>query len=421
MISPGTVAVIGLGYVGLPLAHAACDKGWRVIGLETNEQVVDSLLHGISHVEDLSDTDVQGMLARGFLPTADTSTLSEADVIVICVPTPLAADGGPDLSAVVSSGVAVAEHLRRDQLVILESTTYPGTTEEVLVPILETHDLRAGRDFWVAFSPERIDPGNSAFGVRNTPKVLGGLTPQCADRAEEFYASFVENVVRAKGLREAEMTKLLENTYRQVNIALVNEMARFSHLLGIDLWDSIRCASTKPFGFEAFQPGPGVGGHCIPIDPSYLSHRVRTHLGQPFRFVELAQEINGEMPVYVARRAQDILNRVGLAVHGSRVLLVGVTYKANVADLRESPAAELAVTLSSLGAKVAYLDPHVSEWAPSGVRIERKSELSPALNECDLAIFLQHHKSVDVTPVSAASTCILDTRGVLNGPTVEML
>jgi nucleotide sugar dehydrogenase len=282
------VVVIGLGYVGLPLAHTASQAGLTVAGLDLNLDVVEGLNAGISHVDDLSNDDVATMISQGFLATSDSSIIAQADVAVICVPTPLSSDAGPDLGAVIGATSAVAKHLHPGMLVVLESTTYPGTTEEVVQPILEESGLRAGIDFELAFSPERIDPGNAVWGMKNTPKVVGGITPEATEKAAQFYGRFVDTVVKAKGTREAELAKLLENTYRHVNIALMNELVEFSNLLDVDLWDAINCASTKPFGFQAFYPGPGVGGHCIPIDPNYLSHHVKTVVSRPFRFVELA-------------------------------------------------------------------------------------------------------------------------------------
>ena len=417
----GTVAIIGLGYVGLPLACAASQAGWRVVGLDTNPVVVARLSDGCSHVDDLADADVALMLMQGFTPTTDASRLAEADVVVICVPTPLSEDGGPDLQAVVAAGTAAAANFREGQLIILESTTYPGTSEEILVPLLVAAGARPGASVHVAFSPERIDPGNAVYGVSNTPKVVGGLTPACADAAASFYGTFIETIVKAKGLREAEMTKLLENTFRHVNIALVNEMARFCHLLDIDLWDAIRCASTKPFGFLPFYPGPGVGGHCIPIDPNYLSHRVRTHLGQPFRFVDLAQEINSGMPTYVARRAQDMLNDRGRAIKGSHVLLVGVTYKPDVSDQRESPATAVASALRDLGAQLSYVDPYVQEWSPAGVYVTRFEDLERGATQSDLVILLQQHRHLALQVLEEGSVPVLDTRGVLRGANIEGL
>src|SRR5690625_1811487 len=329
------VVVVGLGYVGLPLAQEATRAGLAVLGFDASGTVVNGLNAGKSHVDDLSDTDIEQMVAAGFEATTDPSRIAKADVAVICVPTPLSSDGLPDLAYVKNAAKTIADNLHPGMLVILESTTYPGTTDEVVRPILEDAGLKAGKDFHLVFSPERIDPGNEKFGAKNTPKVVGGHTPECADAAANFYGKFIDTVVKTSGTREAETAKLLENTYRHINIALVNEMAQFCHELGIDLWDVIDAAKTKPFGFQAFYPGPGVGGHCIPIDPNYLSHNVRAKLGYPFRFVELAQEINATMPQYVVRRAQDILNDDSKALRGSTVLLLGVTYKPNIADRSE--------------------------------------------------------------------------------------
>ncbi|MFM7211542.1 MAG: nucleotide sugar dehydrogenase, partial [Actinomycetota bacterium] len=316
------LVVIGLGYVGLPLAQEASRSGLSVTGFDVSERVVEGLRSGRSHVDDLSDGDIADMLAAGFEATTDPSVIADADAIVICVPTPLTPEGGPDLGPVLGATRAIAIHLRPGHLIVLESTTYPGTTDDEVRPILEAGGLVAGRDFHLAFSPERIDPGNPTFGMRNTPKVVGGHTPDCTEAAAAFYGRFVDTVVRARGTREAEMAKLLENTYRHINIALVNEMARFCHELGIDLWDVIAAARSKPFGFQAFYPGPGVGGHCIPIDPNYLSHQVRT-LGYQFRFVELAQEISGRMPAYVVGRVQNQLNAARKPLNGATVLLLG--------------------------------------------------------------------------------------------------
>lgn len=413
------LVVIGLGYVGLPIAAQACRSGLSVAGLDSSEAVVNGILEGRSHVDDVTQDDMTMMLSRGFTASTRAEILAKAKVILICVPTPLDGDGGPDLSMVIQATTNVAEHLHADQLVVLESTTYPGTTEEILVPILESSGLEVGRDFHCAYSPERIDPGNSDFGVRNTPKIVGGVTSQCREVAEKFYLLFVDEVISAKGTREAELAKLLENTYRHVNIALVNELAQFAHLLDIDLWDSIRCAATKPFGFQAFYPGPGVGGHCIPIDPNYLSHRIRSHLGTPFRFVELAQEINHGMPSYVARRVQDALNDRGKALRGSAVLLLGVTYKANIADQRESPAVDIARDLLAKGATLAYADPYVSDWVVDGDAIPRATLDSPrATADFDIAILLQAHQEFLEPLTEGLPLPILDTRGFLTSDNV---
>ena len=418
------LVVIGLGYVGLPLVREACRAGLRVGGLDRDARVVAGLKAGVSHIDDVSDAEVEHMLAVGFVPTRDEALLDGARTVVICVPTPLSSEGGPDLTAVRGASKAVARHVGPGTLVVLESTTYPGTTEEVVRPVLETSGLIAGEDFHLAFSPERIDPGNPVYGVHNTPKIVGGLTPACASAAAAFYGKFVETVVQAKGTREAEMAKLLENTYRHVNIALVNEMAVFCHELGIDLWDAIECAATKPFGFQAFYPGPGVGGHCIPIDPNYLSYKVRS-LGYPFRFVELAQEINDRMPRYVVERVQQLLNREGRALKGAKILILGVTYKADIADQRESPARPVARRLLRLGAELAYHDPFVRSWEVDGMAVAHAGDDVPAaLRTADLAIVLAGHSAYDTETLATHARLVFDTRGLtrkMTGQTIELL
>ncbi|HLK74245.1 MAG TPA: nucleotide sugar dehydrogenase [Streptosporangiaceae bacterium] len=416
------VVVIGLGYVGLPLAIQAARSGFRVTGLDTSEKIVAGLMAGRSHVDDVSDAEIAEMLSQGFRATADETGLGPQDVVVICVPTPLSEADGPDLSAVRAATATAARLLKPGTLVSLESTTYPGTTEEVVAPLLEKgSELTAGIDFSLAFSPERIDPGNPVYGFANTPKIVGGLTPSCTDAAAAFYAQICDQVVLARSSREAEMAKLLENTYRHVNIALVNEMAIFSRELDVDLWDAIRCAATKPFGFQPFYPGPGVGGHCIPIDPNYLSYKVRT-LGYPFRFVELAQEINSRMPGYVTDRAAELLNRHAKAVNGAKVLLLGVTYKRDIADQRESPARPLARKLLARGAKVSYHDPYVPAWQIDGQSIPRAEDLRAALADADLVILLQAHQAYDPAQLTQAARLLLDTRGVVPAaPHVEAL
>ncbi|MEU5878062.1 nucleotide sugar dehydrogenase [Spirillospora sp. NPDC047279] len=418
------LVVIGLGYVGLPLVREACRAGLKVGGLDLDARVVAALEAGRSHIDDVSDAEVAEMLAQGFAPSADEDVLLDARTVVICVPTPLSDGGGPDLTAVRGATRSIAERLAPGTLVVLESTTYPGTTEEVVRPILETSGLVAGRDFHLAFSPERIDPGNPVYGVRNTPKIVGGLTPACATAASALYGKFVERVVQARGTREAEMAKLLENTYRHVNIALVNEMAVFCNELGIDLWDAIDCAATKPFGFQAFRPGPGVGGHCIPIDPNYLSYKVRS-LGYPFRFVELAQEINDRMPRYVVERAQQLLNREGRALKGAKVLLLGVTYKADIADQRESPARPVARRLLALGADLSFHDPYVASWRVDTTDVPRAgADLAAALAGADLAIVLADHRVYEAETLSRHAKLVFDARGRtrdVGDPSVEQL
>jgi len=407
------VLVIGLGYVGLPLAVQAVRAGFRVTGYDTSARIVEGLNAGRSHVDDIGDDEIAAIRARGFRATTDEAGIGPQDVIVICVPTPLSVADGPDLSAVRAATVTAGRLVRPGTLVSLESTTYPGTTDEVVRPLLEkASGLSAGLGFSLAFSPERIDPGNPDYGLPNTPKIVGGVTPSCADAAVSFYERICEQVVRARSAREAEMAKLLENTYRHVNIALVNEMAIFCRELDVDLWDAIRCAATKPFGFQPFYPGPGVGGHCIPIDPNYLSYKVRT-LGYPFRFVELAQEINGRMPLYVTERAAELLNRNAQPVNGARVLLLGVTYKRDIADQRESPATQIARKLRARGAAVAYHDPYVTEWQVDGEAVPRAADLQAAVAAADLVILLQAHRDYDLALIARTARLLLDTRGVV--------
>jgi nucleotide sugar dehydrogenase len=404
--------VVGQGYVGLPLAQAATAKGLTVVGLDRSQAVVDALNAGSSHIDDVADAELDVMLQGGYTTSTDASVQARAKAIVICVPTPLGEAGGPDLAAVIGASHAAGRHLQRGALVVLESTTYPGTTEEVVAPILQAESgLEPGVDFHLAFSPERVDPGNPVYGIVNTPKVVGGLTPACTAAARDLYSQFIDTIVEAKGTREAEMAKLLENTYRHVNIALVNEMAVFCRELGVDLWDAIGLAKTKPFGYQAFYPGPGVGGHCIPIDPNYLSYKVRT-LGYPFRFVELAQEINNRMPEYVVQRAMAKLNADGLALSRARVLLLGVTYKPDIADQRESPSTPVARKLIDAGAELAYHDPHVASWSVGATAVERVTDLATA--KADLIVLLTNHAGYQADALPAGVP-VLDTRGALRG------
>jgi nucleotide sugar dehydrogenase len=415
------LAVIGLGYVGLPLAQAAIQAGLSVVGYDVSDRVIAGLNSNKSHVDDLSDADIAAMVKAGFSATKDDSVLAAAKAIVICVPTPLSADGGPDLSAVLGATRTIAKNLNAGQLVVLESTTYPGTTQDVVQPVLDESGLVVGENYFLAFSPERIDPGNKKYGMRNTPKVVGGVNPASTDKAVALYEKFVDTVVRAKGAKEAEMAKLLENTYRHINIALVNEMAMFCKDLDIDLWDVIRCAATKPFGFQAFYPGPGVGGHCIPIDPNYLSYQVKTNLGYPFKFVELAQEINAGMPAYVINRIQDQLNTVGKALNGSKVLVLGVTYKPDIADQRESPAIPIGLGLLEKGAQLEFHDPMVETWRLKGRELTRVADLKAALNRADITVMLQDHASYNTDELINESNLLFDTRGKINHPEVERL
>ncbi|GGK16416.1 UDP-N-acetyl-D-glucosamine dehydrogenase [Pilimelia terevasa] len=409
------LAVVGLGYVGLSLAHAAVAAGLTVAGVDTDPVVVSELGAGRSRADDMSAAEVGRMFSHGFRATTHPAVLGEAAAVAICVPTPLDGDGAPDLAAVRAAATTVGAHIRPDTLVLLESTVCPGTTEEVVLPILERSGLRAGTDVFLAFSPERVDPGNRRFHTKNTPKIIGGYTGRCTELAAAFYGRIVDSVVKTRGTREAEMAKLLENTYRQVNIALVNELSRFCHALDIDVWDVVSAAGTKPFGFQPFRPGVGVGGHCIPVDPSYLGHGVRTKLGMPFRFVELANEINGDMPRYVAQRAQNILNDDGLAINGAEVLLLGIAYKPDVSDHRETPAAPLARHLRDLGARLTYHDPLVEEWSVPSVDLRRATDLYAAAAAADLVVLLQPHRSYDTDALVQTSKRLFDTCGATAG------
>ncbi|MDI3405715.1 nucleotide sugar dehydrogenase [Streptomyces cavernicola] len=415
-----SLVVVGLGYVGLPLAMAAAGAGMRVHGLDSDAGRVRGLSSGRSHVDDVGDDEVRDALGRGFDPTTDASCIALADVVVICVPTPLR-QSVPDLTAVCAAGEAVAQWLRPGALVVLESTTYPGTTVEVLLPLLEGDGARqVGVDFHLAFSPERIDPGNATFSLVNTPKVVGGVTEGCTHAASAFYAGLVGEVVPVSSPEVAEMSKLLENTYRQVNIALVNEMAVFCHELGVDLWEAIDAAATKPFGFTPFRPGPGVGGHCIPVDPGYLSHRVRG-LGYPFRFAELAQEINNGMPRHVVGRVAELLNEGGRSLRGARVLLLGATYKADVSDERESPCRVVAERFAAAGAEVSYHDPYVPSWRIGERVLACVPDAERAAAEADVTVLLQAHRGYALDRLVTASRLFFDTRGRAGGKKVARL
>ena len=416
-----SLTIVGLGYVGLPLAQEACRSGLAATGLDTDSSVISGLMNGESHIDDIDSADLAGMLEVGFTATTDPTCIRDSDAVVICVPTPLDDDGTPDLGAVKAATRTVSEHLQPRSLVVLESTTYPGTTEDTVRPQLEEGSgLTAGIDFNLAYSPERIDPGNPEWGLRNTPKIVGGLTADCTERAVQFYEKIVDTVVPTVGLREAEFAKLLENTYRHINIALINEMAVFCHELGIDLWASIDAAETKPFGFQAFRPGPGIGGHCIPIDPNYLSW-VAKRVGYRLRFVELAQEVSERMPAYVARRTQDALNRLKKPMNGSHIVLAGVTYKANVSDQRETPAKPLVAHLRRMGADVSFIDSHVDSFVVAGSEVPRILDIGEAVRSADVVVLLQaHDEFIDSTELGEAA-CILDTSGKFTGDNVDRL
>lgn len=395
-VAMSSTCVVGLGYVGLPLAVALKDAGVDVVGYDVSAPRVQQLLDGSSGIEDVADASLTGIRFTTEIPT-DCSTY------VICVPTPLR-DGQPDLSAVEGATSAIASVLSPGDLVVLESTTYPGTTDELVRPLLLAQ--RPDGDFLLAYSPERIDPGNATYGIRNTPKVVGGTSADSLQAAVRLYKQVADTVVPVAGTREAEMAKLLENTFRHVNIALVNEMAVFCRELSIDLHEVIKAAATKPFGFMPFYPGPGVGGHCIPVDPSYLSWKVR-QLGFSFRFVELAQEINDRMPAYVVTRLADLLNDRGLALSRSRVLCLGVAYKPNVADCRESPAVEVLKRLRGKGCDVSYSDPHVA------VLGDLSSVPLDDISSYDAVVVLTPHNAFDLPRVSQEASLVLDARAAL--------
>ncbi|PVE10049.1 nucleotide sugar dehydrogenase [Streptomyces scopuliridis] len=409
---PADLAVIGLGHLGLPLAQAAVAAGIDTIGYDTDPRPVAELAAGHSPLDGpLTASDVRRMLSGGFRPTTNPADLGRVRTAVICAPTPLGADRTPDLTAIGDAARALAARLRPHTTVLLESPAAPGTTEGFLRTVLEEGSgLRAGRDFHLAYSPGRLDPGNRTHGFANTPKVIGGLTPACTESAAAFYSRLTDKVVRARGPREAETVKLLETNFRHVNIALVNEMAVLCHDLGVDLWDVIRCAETKPFGFQAFRPGPGVGGHGVPMDPSYLPHAGRTP-GHPLRMVGLAQEINSRMPQYVIQRSATLLNEHGKSARGARVLLLGVTYKPDLADQQSSPATEIACRLMDLGATVSYHDPYVPDWRVRELPVPRADSLYEAAANADLTVLLQHHRTYDLQGLAVKAQLLLDTRG----------
>ncbi|MFF9127656.1 nucleotide sugar dehydrogenase [Streptomyces sp. NPDC014889] len=408
------LVVVGLGYVGLPLARTAGAAGLTVTGLDVSRQVVAGLNAGRSHVRDITDREVRGMLAAGFTATTDPAVLAAAETVAICVPTALGPDRTPDLGPLLRAAGTVAARLRPGTLVVVESTSYPGTTSEVVRPVLERTGMTAGTDFYLAYSPERIDPGNRQFGIANTPKVVSGHTPLCAKRCAAFYEHFVTTVVVARGTREAEMAKLLENTYRNVNIALVNEFAMYCHQLGVDVWDMLRCAATKPFGFQPFRPGAGVGGHCIPVDPVYLLHQAGA-TGFTFRTVAAAQQVNREMPAHVARRVTALLGEAGRGIRGAEVLLLGVSYKPDVADLRESPATAVARCLTALGATVRFHDPCVDRFEVDGTALRRADHPYTAATYADITVLLQDHRAYDLGRLCRSAGLLFDTTGRAEG------
>lgn len=416
-----TVVIVGQGYVGLPVAMRAVQVGFNVVGVDLDAKRVASLQSGSSYVDDVSDRALQNAIASGrYVATSDYGETVDFDIAVITVPTPLR-ESLPDLSFIEQSSASLAEHLKPGATVILESTTYPGTTEELLVPILERiSGLRSGIDFFVGYSPERIDPGNETWGFVETPKVVSGINAASLSEVQDFYGCLVNQTVPVSTPKEAELTKLLENTFRHVNIALVNELAIFAHQLGVNVWESIDAASTKPFGFMKFTPGPGVGGHCLPVDPSYLSWEVRRKLGRSFRFVELANDVNEHMPEYVIQRAIEILNDASRPLRNSTVLLVGLAYKKNTGDSREAPSLKIIELLTAYGARVVATDSHVEDhrWPGGAERAELTTD-SAAI--ADLIILLTDHDDLDLTVLEESESPVLDCKNRLHGPNVVRL
>jgi UDP-N-acetyl-D-mannosaminuronic acid dehydrogenase/UDP-N-acetyl-D-glucosamine dehydrogenase len=418
---PQRVVILGQGYVGLPVALRAVEAGFDVVGFDVDAERVQRLARAESFIDDVSDDDLRDVLASGrFRPSSDPADLAEFDVAVISVPTPLR-DGAPDLRYIESAGEMIGPHVRAGSCVILESTTYPGTTEDVLVPILErASGLSAGPDFSVGYSPERIDPSNPTWNFRNTPKIVAGIDDNSLKVVTEFFSALVDETVPAPGLKEAELAKLLENTFRHVNIALVNELAMYAKALGVDVWAVIDAAATKPFGFMKFTPGPGVGGHCLPIDPSYLSWQVRRSLGHAFRFVELANDVNEHMPDYVVSRVAEKLNVIQRSVNGSTVLVLGLAYKKNSGDARESPAIAAAQRLVQRGANVRAADPLIdARLVPPGVTFVDAT--ADELEKADLVLVLTDHDAFDWGAIEAVESKVLDTRNRLRGTAAEIL
>ncbi len=410
------VGIIGLGYVGLPLAVAFAEAGHDVVGLDVDPRRVERLQRSESDVEDVPSERIRAVVQR-FSATTEHSKLAACDAILICVPTPLANQREPDLSYIVDAAHSLSRVLKAGQVVVLESTTYPGTTRERLLPILEESGLAAGRDFHLAFSPERIDPGRTDHTIRTTPKVVGGLTEACRDRAVELYSEICDQVVPVSTPEAAELSKLLENIFRSVNIALVNELAMLCDRMGIDVWEVVDAAATKPFGFMPFEPGPGMGGHCLPIDPFYLSFKAREY-DFPTEFIELAGKINQQQPHFCVHRIVRALNDAGKPARGSQVLLLGVSYKVGVGDMREAPALKIARLLGELGAEVSYHDPHVPEVAELGLR---SGTLEEDLARCDIACVVTAHPEIDYERVVATAPLVIDFRGITRGISAENL
>jgi UDP-N-acetyl-D-glucosamine dehydrogenase len=407
------VGVVGLGYVGLPLAVVLAEAGYRVVGVDQDSVKVEAIRRGGSYIGDVPGDQVAGLVKRGLL-SASTGfeALAEVSGVSVCVPTPLRKTGDPDLSFILAAVQSIRPTLHREMVIILESTTYPGTTREMVLPELEAGGLKVGEDFFLAFSPERVDPSRKDWTTANTPKVVGGITPACTEVAAAMYAQAIHTVVRVSSAEVAEMTKLLENTFRAVNIGLVNEVALMCERLGLDVWEVIEAAASKPFGFMKFTPGPGLGGHCIPIDPLYLSWKLKT-VKYNARFIELASEINTNMPRYVVGRVQDALNEEGKPVRGARLLVVGVAYKPDVSDLRESPALDVIGLLQEKGAVVEYYDPYISTLEQEGLSLRSVSDLLAAARRSDCVVIVTNHSGIDYPALANAASLIFDSRNAM--------
>lgn len=404
------IVIIGQGYVGLPLAREVADSGMKVTGYEIRKDVVKSLNAGVSHIADVSSAHLAQLVKKGlYRATTDSAVMAEADCVCICVPTPLSKTKDPDVSFILNSVETLAPHLHPQMLVVLESTTYPGTTEELIRPSLEAGGLRVGKDFFLAFSPERVDPGNPVYGTKNTPRIVGGATPACMEVARAFYEQFIDKVVPVSSTQCAEMVKLLENTFRSVNIGLVNEVALMCDRLKIDVWEVIDAAATKPFGFMRFYPGPGLGGHCIPVDPHYLSWKLRS-LNYYARFIELAGDINTHMPEYVVDRIARVLNEHQRAISGSRILVLGVAFKRDIDDVRESPSVDVLRLLARDGAQVKYHDPYVPKVSLDDTQLESVPLSKSQLAEADIVVILTDHTQVDYHEVVAQAKLVFDAR-----------
>jgi UDP-N-acetyl-D-glucosamine dehydrogenase len=408
-----TVGVIGLGYVGLPLAVAFAREGCDVVAVDVDARKIDAIAAGESYVEDVP-SEALAEVADRLQASTRYAQLADADAVLICVPTPLTVNREPDLAQLIGATRALAEVLRAEQLVVLESTTYPGTTRELVAPLLEESGLAAGRDFHLAFSPERVDPGRTDYTLRNTPKVLGGLTDACAERAEALYGVICDELVRVTSPEAAELTKLLENIFRSVNIALVNELAILTDRMGIDIWEVVDAAATKPYGFMRFEPGPGMGGHCMPVDPFYLSWRAR-EFDMATEFIELAGKVNQQMPYHCAAKVQRALNDAGLPVKGARIAVLGVSYKPGVGDVRESPALKIISLLRALGADIRYHDSHVPQLPDYGLA---SVPLEQALADADLALIVTAHPGVDYEQLARRARLVVDLRGVTRSSSV---